>query len=93
MATYIVLFNWTDQGIKSFEDSPSRVDSASKELEKDDIRIKSIFWTIGPHDLVAIIKAPNDEKLTRALLKLGAQGNVRTTTMRAFDREEFAELI
>ena len=93
MATYVVLFNWTDQGIKSFQESPARVEAAAKELEKDEVRIKSIFWTIGPHDLVAIIKAPSDEKLTSALLKLGAQGNIRTTTLRAFDREEFAQLI
>ena len=93
MATFVVLFNWTDQGIKNFKDSPSRADDATKELEKVDVRIKSIYWTIGPHDLVAIVKAPNDEKLTSALLVLGAQGNVRTTTLRAFDRDEFAELI
>ena len=93
MATYVVLFNWTDQGIKGFRDSPARVDAAKTELEKDDVRITSIYWTIGPHDLVAIIKAPSDEKLTSALLKLGAQGNIRTTTLRAFDRDEFAELI
>jgi uncharacterized protein with GYD domain len=93
MATYVVLFNWTDQGIKNFKDSPSRVEAATKELEKDDVRIKSIYWTIGPHDLVGIVKAPSDEKLTSALLKLGAQGNVRTTTLRAFDKDEFADLI
>lgn len=93
MATYVVLFNWTDQGIKGFKDSPARVEAASKELEKDDVKIKSIYWTIGPHDLVAIVKAPSDEKLTTALLKLGAQGNIRTTTLRAFDSEEFSALI
>jgi len=93
VASYVVLFNWTDQGIKSFKDSPSRVEDATKELEKDDVKIKSIYWTIGPHDLVAIIKAPSDEKLTSALLRLGAQGNIRTTTMRAFNRDEFDQLI
>ena len=61
MATYVVLFNWTEQGIKSFKDSPGRVEDATKELEKDDVRIKSIFWTIGPHDLVAIIKGRPEE--------------------------------
>ncbi len=30
MATFVVLFNWTDQGVKSFKDSPSRVDAAKQ---------------------------------------------------------------
>ncbi len=93
MPTYVVLFNWTDQGIKSYKDSPSRVEEASGELEKDDVKIKEIYWTIGAHDLVGIVKAPSDEKLTKALLKLGAQGNVRTTTLRAFTRSEFTGLV
>jgi uncharacterized protein with GYD domain len=62
-------------------------------MEKADVRIKDIYWTIGPHDLVGIVEAPNGEKLASALLVLGAQGNVRTTTMRAFDRDEFTRLI
>jgi uncharacterized protein with GYD domain len=93
MPTYVVLFNWTEQGIKNYKESPSRVEDASTELEKDDVKIKEIYWTIGQHDLVGIVKAPSDEKLTKALLKLGSQGNVRTTTLRAFTRSEFGELI
>jgi uncharacterized protein with GYD domain len=92
MTSFVVLFNWTDQGIKNYKDSPGRVEAASKEMEKSGVRIKEIFWTLGPHDLVAILEAPDDEKLTTALLALGAQGNVRSTTLRAYTREEFAQL-
>jgi uncharacterized protein with GYD domain len=93
MASYVVLFNWTDQGIKNYKDSPGRVDAARGEMEKSGVRIREIFWTLGPHDLVAILEAPDDEKLTTTLLALGAQGNVRTTTLRAYTREEFTQLI
>ena len=93
MPSYVVLFNWTDQGIKGYKDSPGRVDAASAEMEKLGVRIKDILWTLGPHDLVAIIEAPDDEKLTTTLLAVGAQGNVRTTTLRAYTREEFTQLI
>jgi uncharacterized protein with GYD domain len=92
MASYVVLFNWTEQGIKNYKDSPSRVEAARQGWAGADIQIKEIYWTLGAHDLVGIVEAPNDETLTRALLSLGAQGNVRTTTLRAFSAEEFAKL-
>jgi uncharacterized protein with GYD domain len=93
VATYVVLFNWTEQGIKNYKDSPGRVEAVRKAWEGSDIQIKDIYWTLGAHDLVGIVEAPNDEKLTSGLLGLGAQGNVRTTTLRAFSSSEFAQLI
>jgi uncharacterized protein with GYD domain len=88
MATYVILFNWTDQGIKSYKDSPKRVDTASDAWSDLGVRVKDIYWTIGQHDLVGIVEAPDDETLAAAMLRLGAVGNVRTTTLRAFTRSE-----
>jgi uncharacterized protein with GYD domain len=88
MASYVVLINWTEQGIGSFKDSPSRVDAFNDQMSGL-AEVKSIYWTLGPYDLVGVIEAPDDESLTAALLQLGAAGNVRTTTLRAFDRAEF----
>jgi len=93
MATYVVLFNWTDQGIKNFKDSPARVEAATEEMEKSGVRIKDIYWTLGSYDLVGVVEAADAESLTSVLLSLGAQGNVRTTTLRAFGRDEFVRLI
>jgi uncharacterized protein with GYD domain len=88
MATYVVLINWTEQGIGSFKDSPSRVDAFNDQM-RGLAEVKSIYWTMGPYDLVGIIEAADDESITAALLQLGAGGNVRTTSLRAFDRTEF----
>ena len=33
MAKYILLINWTDQGVKSVKDSPKRLDAARKLAE------------------------------------------------------------
>jgi uncharacterized protein with GYD domain len=92
MASYVVLINWTEQGIGSFKDSPSRVDAFNDQMGGL-AEVKNIYWTIGPYDLVAIIEAADDESITAALLQLGAAGNVRTTTLRAFDRTEFEALV
>jgi|SRR5579862_4414205 len=93
MATFIVLFNWTEQGIKGYKDSPKRVDAAAELWGDLGVRIKDIYWTIGPYDLVGVVDAPDPEALASALLRLGAAGNVRTTTLRAFDRAEAEAVI
>jgi uncharacterized protein with GYD domain len=93
MATFIVLFNWTEQGIKSYKDSPKRVDQANEAWQDLGVRVKEVYWTIGPYDLVGIVDAPDPEALASALLRLGAAGNVRTTTMRALDRMEAEAVI
>jgi uncharacterized protein with GYD domain len=93
MATYVVLFNWTDQGIKSFKDSPSRVDAANEAWADLGVRVESIYWTIGAYDLVGIMEAPDDAALTSALLRLAAVGNVRSTSMRALSRSEAEQAI
>ena len=89
MATYVVLMDWTDSGIRTFEDSPSRADAGADEMKKNGVELKDLYWTVGAHDLVMICEAPDEASMTASLLRLGAAGNVRTTTLRAFTRAEF----
>jgi uncharacterized protein with GYD domain len=89
MPSYITLINWTEQGVKGFKDSASRVDAFNQQMGGAGVSIKDIYWTLGPYDLVAVVEAPDDESATAALLKLGSLGNVRTTTLRAYSRSEF----
>jgi uncharacterized protein with GYD domain len=92
MPTFIVLTNWTDQGIKAFEDSPSRADAGMEEMAKLGVTRREMFWTVGPYDEVLVCDAPDIESMTAAVLRMGAAGNVRTTTLRAFTRDEFDQL-
>ena len=94
MTRYVVLINWTAQGIANFKDSPDRYASAAKQWEEQlGVRITDFYWTIGEHDMIGIVEAPDDESATAALLQLGALGNVRTRTMRAFSRDEIQGVI
>jgi len=93
MPSYIALMNWTDQGVKSFRDTVDRADAAEIALSPAGIKFKDLYWTVGSHDLVAIFDAPDDETLAAALLTLAAQGNLRTTTLRAFTAEEMRGVI
>lgn len=93
MPSYIVLMNWTDQGVKSFKDSVDRADAAEIALSPAGIRFTDLRWTVGAHDLIATLEAPDEETLVAALLTLAAQGNLRTTTLRAFTAEEMRGVI
>jgi uncharacterized protein with GYD domain len=90
MAKYVVLGNWTDQGIKNAKDTVTRAKAAKQGFEKMGVKWDAIYWTIGCYDMV---NAPNDETITKAGLMVGMQGNVRTTTMRAYGEAEMEGII
>jgi len=93
MPQYIMLWNWTDQGIRNVKDSPKRVEAYKQTVEKNKGRLLSFFYTIGQYDGAAILEAPDDEALMRIALGLGNSGNVRTTTLKALTSAEGAKVI
>ncbi len=93
MPTYVSLLNFTDQGIRTVRDTVERVDRATELAEKHGARLVQTYWTVGPYDLVVVLEAPDDESLTAFLLETGSLGNVRSTTLRAYNREEMSGII
>ena len=93
MVIFVVLLDFTDQGIKNLNDSPHRADVFNEFAEKAGVRIISQYWTMGSHDGVLIMEAPSEERAASVLMHLLSGGNVRTTTLRAFDWAEAQELI
>jgi uncharacterized protein with GYD domain len=93
MATYISMLHYTQQGISAIKIAPARIDAAKDAYRKAGGELKSIYLTLGQYDLVAIAEMPNDEAVARMALVLGAQGNVRSETMRAFTETEFRKIV
>ena len=93
MPTYVALLNWTDQGVKGFRDSVDRYESAQQAMSAAGVSFREIFWTIGPYDLVGIVEGPDDATVTAALLSVAGQGNIRSTSLRAFDAGEMRGVI
>ena len=93
MPTYVGLINWTDEGIRNFKETVDRAAQTEQIAEKTGARVRDIYWTLGEHDVVAILEAPDDETATAFLLSIGARGNIRTKTLRAFNREEMQSII
>lgn len=88
MATYVVLSDWTQQGVANFQDTVDRYDAGLSQWEGMGVGVRARYWTLGNHDMVSIVDAPDDETMAAAVLKLTSLGNFRTTTLRAFSADE-----
>ena len=88
MPRYVSLIDWTQKGVESFHETVDRFEAAQQTFEKMGVRFVDIYWTLGAHDIVGILDAPDDETATAALLAVGSLGNIRTKTLRAFSEAE-----
>ena len=91
-STYLSLLSWTDQGIRTVKETIQRADGAAERAQQSGGSLQ-VYWTVGPYDLVGILEAPDDESATAFLLEVGTRGAVRTTTLRAYDREEMSGIL
>jgi uncharacterized protein with GYD domain len=93
MASYIMLANFTDQGIRNVKDSVKRAE-AFRELAKGaGVTVKDLYWTLGQYDIVAVADAPDEMTVTALGLTLGKSGNVRTQTLRAFSATDMTKIL
>jgi uncharacterized protein with GYD domain len=93
MSTYILLAQWTDQGIKNAKGSPKRAEDSRAMAKKFGVEWKSFFMTMGAYDFVVTVEAPDDQALAKFVIALGTQGNVRTTTLKAFTESEYKGIV
>lgn len=93
MTTYIMLMNWTDQGVRDVRSSPKRLDAAKKLLGDMGGSFKQFYLTMGDYDMVGVVDAPDDAVVARFALMLSQGGNVRTHTMKAFPELAYREII
>jgi len=92
MPHYVSLIKWTEQGLRTVRESPKRAEAAMALAQKMGGRMQ-LWYTFGEYDAVAISEAPSDEVALQIALQLGAQGNVRTTTLKAWSIEEATKVI
>ena len=93
MTTYIVLANFTDQGIRNIKDTTKRADVFKELARSFGATVKDVYWTLGQYDIAAIVDAPDDTVATALGLALGKSGNVRTQTLRAFSRTDMDAIL
>ena len=93
MSTYLVLLNWTAQGIANIAESPGRLDAARSAFAAAGGRLADFYMTMGEYDAVAVAEAPDDAAMAAILLAIARQGNIRTTTLKAFGEAEYRSIV
>lgn len=93
MPRYVALVSFTDQGVRDIKNSIKRADRFKKLAAKHKVKVREIHWTMGKYDIVVTFDAPNDLAMSALSLDNAQLGNVRTETLRAYTREEFAAIL
>jgi uncharacterized protein with GYD domain len=92
LASFVVLGNWTDQGIKNIGEAPNRIKTTHSMVEKAGGKMQ-LYYTMGEYDWVMMVEVPSDDAMATILLCLGSMGNVRTRTLKAWTEEEGAKIL
>jgi len=93
LAKYVILYKFTDQGARNIADTVHRAEQNIAALQKRGISTEVLLWTQGEYDLVTVGEAPDEATMMASLLSITASGNVRSTTLRAFDATEMTGVI
>lgn len=93
MAKYILLVNWTEQGVRTVKDSPKRLDAARRLAETAGAKMGDFYMTMGGYDMVTHVEAPDDATMAKFVLSLASGGNVRTHTLKAFAEDEYRKIL
>ena len=93
MPNYVVLYRFTDQGLKNIKGTVRRAREVRAENEKRGFKVLGMYWTQGRYDLVAIMDAPSEEAMTAGLFNVAEAGNVHSETLRAFTEQEMEKAL
>ena len=93
MSIYIMLMNYTEQGIRNIKGSPKRADAARFLAKSCGAELKDLHLTLGEYDLIGIVEAEKDDAVAKFALALGSIGNVRSTTLKAFTEQEYRNIV
>ena len=94
MASYVLLLQFTDQGIRGVKDTTKRAAALSGEIAgKYGVKVLETLWTLGQYDGIVLADAPNDEAMTACSLSIARLGNVKVQTLRAFRTSEVEAML
>ena len=93
MGQYVVLANFTDQGIRTVKDTTKRAKAFRELATQLGGKVGEIYWTLGRYDVVLTLEASNDETAAAILTKAGSLGNLKSETLRAFSEKEMDRIL
>ncbi len=93
MAQYVILINWTDQGVRTATETVQRADQVKQMIQQQGGNMHTLLWTQGRYDLIGIVEAPDDETIAAIALRNASFGATRTETLRAFTADEMGAIL
>lgn len=90
MPRYVVLYKFTDQGLKNIKDTVKRAAEVRKMNESRGFKVVGTYWTQGQYDIVSIVESPDEASMTAGLFNIAVTGNVHSETLRAYDEKEMS---
>ena len=88
-----MLARFTEQGIRGIKDTTKRAKAFRDTASGMGVKVKDIYWTFGSYDVVLSLEAPKDEDIAALMMKVGALGNLKSQTLRAFSEAEVAGMV
>jgi uncharacterized protein with GYD domain len=93
MPRYVLLVDWTEEGVRAVDQTVDRLERGSEIAEGFGCQIEHVWWTQGSHDMVSVIQAPDEQAMVAYTLAVARLGNFRTTTLRAWSADEMREIV
>jgi uncharacterized protein with GYD domain len=93
MATYVTLYRYTDQGMRGIGNAVELAKRWQGEADRRGIKVLGLWWLQGQYDAVTIVEGADDEAVTALLLAIGAEGSLRTETMRAYSADDLGRIL
>ena len=93
MPKYVLLVDWTEQGVQAVDQTVDRLEEGSKLAETFGCRLEHVWWTQGSHDMVSVVDAADEEAMVAYTLAVVRLGNFRTTTLRAWSEDEMRDIV
>jgi uncharacterized protein with GYD domain len=93
MSAYVLLCNFTDQGIRGIKEGPSRRAAAREMAKKLGVEVTSAHLAMGTYDLIIHAEAASDDVLAKWALSLASKGNLRTNTVKVFSEAETDKIL
>ena len=89
MPTFIMLTRLTPEGVQTVKNNPSRIQEVNREIEAVGASVKAQWATLGEHDFVNVVEAPDEATVAKVSVVLGARGSSKLTTLTAIPVDDF----
>lgn len=93
MSTYMLLCNYTDQGVRTIKEMPTRRAAAREKAKKLGVEITGAWLALGAYDFILQLDARDEETVAKYVLSIAAMGNLRTTTLKLFPDAEYEKIV